>query len=230
MCTYVLQECCICQLQDYSLCSVFSFLWRESSPTVTMVGPLSVVLFSLPLVALGSVSPLSAEMLNALVPTCDFSHYTIRYLSQTPSSADSEACLQPQTPQPEANNASLQSCSTIRYSLSGGNRTGRTFFNTSYLILIVSQGRYSYNKTIVLRYFSNIIIAMNPLEKGKAVFVCASKTYRSFNNLYFEEAENIALLDITFSNCGPVSTGISIINTNNIVIDGCTFKYDHKLT
>ncbi len=183
------------------------------------------------LLAFGGSSPpqpSAEEMLNGLIPARfsprgDLSSYTIHYLSQSSSSADSEACLQPQPPQGEAN-STLQSCSTIRYSLSGGERSGTTFYNTSYLILVVSPGKYPYNGTIELIDFSNIIIAKNPLEEDEVVFMCDGKDDQ-FNNMYFRVADNIALLGITFSNCGPLSAGITIRKANNVVIDGCSFKY-----
>ncbi len=214
-------------------CGVSSFLQKGGgaghqcvSRSSTMVIPLSISLF-FSLVALGGSQP-SAELLSSLIPARfpnrDLSRYTIRYLSQSSSSADSEACLQPQPPQGEAN-STLQSCSTIRYSLSGGERSGTTFYNTSYLILVVSPGRYPYNGTIKLIDFSNIIIAKNPLEADEAVFMCHSKHSRIYNNLFFEGAENIALLGMTFSNCGPLSTGITIRDADNTVINSCIFKY-----
>lgn len=186
-----------------------------------------------PLTTLGSVAPLQppAGVLSELIPESfpdkELSSYTIRYLSQSSSSADSEACLGPQPPQGEAN-STLQSCSSVRYSLSGGSRTGITFFNISYLILLVSSGAYSYgNNAIKLMDISNVIIARNPLEtdEAQAVFMCESKQYSMFNNLFFQDSENIAFLNMTFSNCGPYVAGLALMGADNTVIDNCTFKY-----
>ena len=181
----------------------------------------------LSLLELGLSQEPSAEMLSELIPasfpTQDLSRYTVRYLSQASGSADSEACLRQQPPLSGAN-ATQQSCSTIRYSLSGGNRTGTMFFGNSYLILVVSKGRYPYIGNIQLWGFSNIIVAKNPLEANETVFMCDQKNYTGYNNMYFVDAKNIAFIGITFSNCGPFSPGFTFTNASNTVIDGCSFR------
>ena len=132
-----------------------------------------------------------SDLLNASFPGQNLSSYTIRYLSQS-SGNDTETCL---------NGTYPQSCNSVGYSLTGKlSGRGSDIHN---LILLVSPGEYSLlSDGVRVRDSSNIII-MAPHGPGDIVFMCDSSSTRLFKNLYFENVTNIALVGITFTNCGP---------------------------
>lgn len=178
------------------------------------------VFFCLPLLAFGNYLPpaLSDEMLRTFIPSgSDLSRYTVRYLSQASGSVDSEACLQPPSPQVEEPNATVQSCNSTRYSLSGGS-------DINYLILIVSPARETYSlvKGIELTGFRSIIIAKNPMERAgdanEVIFECEGEHY----GIYFKEVGEVNLMGVMFSNCGP---GVVISHVETAILDKCTFRY-----
>lgn len=171
------------------------------------------------------MAPVSSLELSTFIPASfpPAEAYTVRYLSQhNDGGMDSQACLQ--LTQREANSrVDPASCHTVRYSLTGQS-VGTNFSGVHYLILLVSPGVYFYGDTIVLRDSSNIIIAQNPLfNSGEVVFKCENFS-TEFNNLFFQDTENVALIGITFSHCGPRSPGIGILNVTNAIFKDCTFK------
>lgn len=186
---------------------------------------LTVLCLQLPLqlVAVG----LAADKISGLIPSRfpagarDISLYTVRYLSQSNDSADTEACLSNATSQ----SGGIHYCRTIRYGLTG-NSTGTNFSNINNLILVVSAGRpYSMSENgIDLSESSSIIIAKDPLDPGDVNFRCAKYDLYNFNNFYWQNVENVALLGITFSHCGPRSTAVTMNMGNHFIVENCTFR------
>ena len=191
-----------------------------------MAGDLRKMLFlcTLGLLLITTRSSLALELweVETLIPTSfpQAEVYTTRYLSQlTDGGFNSQACLQ-------LENNSTQDpvhCHSVRYSLTGQS-VGTRFSGIRYLILLVSPGVYSYGQTIALMDSSNIIIARNPLsDSGEAIFRCENIS-TEFNNLFFQDVENVALIGLTFSHCGPRSPGIGIDNVTNAIFKDCIFK------
>ena len=174
----------------------------------------AIISLCLPLLTVGLAEDSTRELIPPSFPSQDPSNYTIRYLSQLGS--DEEACLSSQ------NSSSIQYCRTIRYALTGQS-SGVRSYDIHNLIMLVSPGTYFYNMTIEIYNSSSIVIAKDPELQGEAVFSCIEYS-SSFNNIYFQDVEGIALWGLTVSRCGPRSSGMTMSILTNLRVYNCTFR------
>ena len=185
------------------------------------------ILFCFPEALLGAGLPEATlgGLIPASFPNRDPSSYTIRYLSQLLGS-DSEDCLTSQLHTgTDSPGAKVQYCRTLRYALTG-QHSGQMFQDIHNLILVVSPGTYAFNFNgpLEVSHSSNFIIAKDPLLSGEATFKCDTLREDRFNNLHIFRSENLALQELTFTQCGPFSYAVSLSRVTNLLLRSNTFR------
>lgn len=162
----------------------------------------------------------------------DIDQYTVRYVS--PDGQDSEECLRSQPYPPPSGDCGrgmgARHCKTIGYGLLG-TCVGKDFNNctsniTSNLITLFYPGSYSYGEiSVVLRYYTNVVIRKVPSCQDEVVFSCHNATESILhNNLYFLSSTNIAVDGVVFTGCGPFSPGAGMFNVTNATFTNSEFR------
>ena len=132
---------------------------------------------------------------------------SVRYLGENGS--DSGACLTDITGE--------KPCRTLAYAL--GDETLVNFE------LRVFAGTYEYgeNETATTG-FANFSIRSVPGSSGDVVFRCSSFSNEQFNDLSLYNGTNFSIHGITVQECGQMSAGIFIENTDGVFVSNCTFR------
>ena len=170
------------------------------------------------LATLALVSTQHEQLIPQEFPQSPDQQYDIRYLAI--GGSDSDDCL---SSQPYPYNLSVVPCGTLRYALTGGYLL--TTENKSNVILLVLPGEYVYgNISIILHNFRNIIVKKLPGSEGEVIFYCQQYLMDSFNNFYITSSDYIALQELTFTMCGPLSPGMATNEVNHLLIMNCVYR------
>jgi len=135
---------------------------------------------------------------------------TLRYLHHTSGNNTAE-CL-------SVNPHPSQACRTLGYALAG---------NISDLMLLIWPGTYVYTEQhIDIRHQQNLVIQKVPGSEGKVIFQCRAYDEQSYNNLALFTVQNVTISGIIFEQCGPMSPGIFVNDSKEILVSKCTFRSD----
>ena len=177
----------------------------------------------------------------------DFSQYTVRYVSNSSSGQDTEACLQSQPlplplPQGYEGCMTVESytaavpgvvpCRSIGYSLLEEcnllDYRDCVANVTTNLLILVYPGVYNYgaNYSVTVNNYSNLVIRRLPVceQDGEAELSCTRFIDTLYNNLFIRYSNNLAIDGIVFSRCGSKSPGAAMSNVHNATITNCIFR------
>ena len=79
--------------------------------------------------------------------------------------------------------------------------------------------------TINFEDFKNVIIKRYGND-GFANIKCQEVTDTMYNGIGFENSTNITILGLSFSRCGPITSGLFFFNSNNVFISDCSFHHN----
>ena len=132
---------------------------------------------------------------------------SVRYLAENGS--DSSECLTDTTGE--------KPCRTLGYALGS-----ETLFDFE---LRVFAGTYDYgeNETAITG-FVNFSIRSVSESSGDVVFRCSYFSDEQFNDLSLYNGRNFSIHGITVQDCGPMSAGVFVENTDGVSVSNCTFR------
>ncbi len=178
-------------------------------------------LYSCLILVLLSIAPLRAQgeseyqAVVSLLPDNfpEGDNYTVRYVSE--QGTDNSTCLESQ---PYPRTAEVTYCKTLRYALFGDyNYTNNKRINN--LIVLLEPGKFFYgNESIVLNDFTNLVISKIPDTVGEVILSCQEHLEQSYNNIYITYSSYVAVNEVVFEECGPLSPGMGIRDVNWLTV------------
>ncbi len=145
--------------------------------------------------------------------------YTVRYLAE--DGADNTTCLESQPFPPPDNSDIIIYCRTLRYALFGHHYYENNQ-SVSNLIVLVWPGQYPYGtESIALKDFTNLVISKVPNSVGEVVFYCQKNLELGYNNLYIRSSSYVAVNDVVFERCGPLSPGMGTRSVEWLTVSNC---------
>ena len=168
----------------------------------------------------------SPEEIASLIPSAfidqNIMNYKIRYVSEDGN--DTDSCLGNQLPSGADSSDPISYCRTLRYALFGNHEYRGE--NISNLMVLMQPGNYPYgNVSIYLEDFTNLVISKAPGTVGEVVLYCQEYLVHHYNNLYFTYSSYVAINEVVFERCGPLSPGMGVFEVTMFYVTNCIARY-----
>jgi len=98
----------------------------------------------------------------------------------------------------------------------------------SYFTISVYPGEYNATEagsTMNFKDYKNVIIKRYGND-GVVNIMCREVTDTMFNGIGFVNSTNITISGLSFSRCGPITSGLFFFNTNNVHVSDCSFHHN----
>ena len=82
------------------------------------------------------------------------------------------------------------------------------------------------NTTLNFYDFSNIVIQKDPSSNGEVTIRCPDRAASTYNGLGFFNAENIIICGLSFTGCGPLTSGVYFERSQNVKIMHSVFHHN----
>ncbi len=187
---------------------VYKIVKREAAPSSKMPVRLPAIIVAL------CVLPLACGSL------CDPSWNLIRYVSAT-NGTDSPECL-------NSTQARRFPCRSLPYALLGEDEGSQYPDYCNYssgpdnLCVRLEDGVHRITGELQVTNVSNLV--MEAVSSGRAIIRCGSFPDLVYDSLAFIGSRNVTLSGVVVEQCGPVSSGVHVEDSDGVTIRDCAFR------
>ena len=103
---------------------------------------------------------------------------------------------------------------------------GKCYSNTSFTILVYAGDYITTKRTRNFINFTNVTIKRHPDNTKPVNIMCPEFTNTTHNGIGFLNCTDIQISGLHFMHCGPITSGLYFLYTNNIIINNSSFHHN----